>query len=166
MNGQGGAAVDLHRACHSTSLDIITSYCFAQPCGALLAEAFAHPLLCSLESAPNQVWVLFAFPVMHRLFPIMPKMLGLLKRFKHSMAPLIEFRMRMEETIQRLASDPALLDKVEHETVWSHLINPPHTGFKMELETESTYRMPSQKSMLDEVSSHVVMFSILGTELT
>ncbi|KAF7983552.1 hypothetical protein HWV62_21130 [Athelia sp. TMB] len=120
------------------------------PCGALLAEAFAHPLLCSLESAPNQVWVLFAFPVMHRLFPIMPKMLGLLKRYKHSMAPLIEFRMRMEETIQRLASDPTLLEQVEHETVWSHLINPPHTGFKMELETESIYRMPSQKSMLDE----------------
>lgn len=143
MLAQGDAPVDLQRAFRSTTLDIISSYCFAEPCGALQHPQFEHPLLRGLETALTLVWVLFAFPIIHRLFPFLPVIGSVVRLISPRMSVMLDFRTRMEAQINRLLKNPDLLYSVEHETVYHYLMTPqPGKG---------QFHMPSMKSLLDEV---------------
>lgn len=144
MVAQGHTPVDLQRAYRSTALDIITSYCFAESCGALQYPLLQHPLLLGLETAFTLVWVLFAFPIVHLMIPVLPVLGPIIQLISPSMAIMLDFRTRLEAQINRLLKNPDLLDgTVAHETVYHHLMTPQSA--------KDEFHMPSMKSLLDEV---------------
>jgi hypothetical protein len=141
--------VDLYYAFRSTTLDIITSYCFAQSWSTLTYPFFQHPLLLGMDEALPIVWCLHAFPVLRWLLPWMEPLVA---RTNPNMKAFLQVRTRMVSQIDELLKDPGLLDRADHETVYHHLLTlQPSKG---------QHQIPSRTSLWHEVRT-IILFTLL-----
>jgi len=132
--------VKLNHAFRSMTLDIITSYCFAQSWSTLTYPFFQHPLLLAMEAASLVIWYLHAFPILRWLLPLLEPLVA---RTNANMKALIQVRTHMKSKIDELLKDPGLLDRADHETVYHHLLTvQPSKG---------QHQIPSKTSLWHEV---------------
>ncbi|KAF9444561.1 cytochrome P450 [Macrolepiota fuliginosa MF-IS2] len=134
--GPKGRPANLHLALHSTTLEIITSYCHANPFKALDYLDFKHPALVTLLSTGSVFFLMQHFPFTAPLIFGLPQWLK-----SPEMIAVEQLFKTIEVQIDSILADPTSLDNVEHETVYHHLLN-----------TENNREPPSRRSLLDEAS--------------
>lgn len=117
-------------------MEIITSYCHANPFKTLDAPDFKHPALMTLLSTGGVFFLMQHFPF------ISPLVFGLPSSLKSPEMIAVDNLFRtIEEQIDRILANPMSLDEVEHETIYHHLLS-----------TENGRQPPSRQSLLDEAS--------------
>lgn len=100
--------------------------------------AFQHPMLRGMDEGSRLFWIMHAFPALQWILLIVePVVVNLSTKAKVALA----FRSYLAAQINKLLKDPELLDSVEHETVYHHLMQP----------GRSQSHIPSRKSLLEEV---------------
>jgi cytochrome P450 len=121
-------------------MEIITSYCHANPFKALDYADFSHPALMQLLGTGGIFFLIQHFPFLS------PLVYGLPDMFKNAEMIAVEKIFKtIEHQISELLTDPSSLDQVEHETIYHHLLS-----------TENGRQPPSRKSLLDEAAVLVV----------
>ncbi|KAJ3521435.1 hypothetical protein NMY22_g12318 [Coprinellus aureogranulatus] len=117
-----GNVINMHRGFYSISLEVITTFCFAKSYEAIDYPEYGMPFLIAIVDGLIPIFIMQHFPFMR------PLIFGLPEWFLKIVAPLSltfpAFTRRLEEQIDSILADPASLDKVEHETVYHHLLNP------------------------------------------
>ncbi|KAF5344620.1 hypothetical protein D9757_013905 [Collybiopsis confluens] len=121
---------------HSLTTDLITSYCFAESTNTLDIPNFSHPLLEGVQEVVKGLWV-------QRLAMGLPKsmLLRLLPEFKG----FVEMQEGFSTKITELRKEfPEGFNKVDHETVYHHLIEPKNQA------------RPTMKSLVSEAFTLVI----------
>ncbi|KAF8874994.1 cytochrome P450 [Infundibulicybe gibba] len=134
-------AANIHMAFLSTSMEVITSYCFAQSFNSLDYQNFDHPMLVALESVGPFFFIVQQLPFLSPLAVNMPKWIASI--IGPGSAAFEEFRMHLSSQIDKFLANPSLLDNADHEIVYHHLISSKHG------KQEAT---PSRQSLLDEAT--------------
>lgn len=130
----------MYYAFRSTTLDIITSYCFAQSYSTLTYPSFQHPMIHGIDQTLPMFWFLHAMPIMHKILPLLNPIMG---RINPDIKAFLDFRVRMGAQIDEVLKDPGSLDRTDHENVYHHLLNiQPSRGH---------HQIPSKTSLLHEV---------------
>lgn len=114
--------VDLFYAFRSTTLDIISSYCFAHSWSATTYPSFQHPILISMNETPKMIWFNHAFPLLKDIIMSMPAALPT-KWLPSDMQGLLAVRATLSGQIDKFLADPLLLQEAEHERfiiIWWH----------------------------------------------
>ncbi|KAF8874993.1 cytochrome P450 [Infundibulicybe gibba] len=132
-------AANIHMAFLSTSMEVITSYCFAQSFNSLGYQNFDHPILLALESLGPVFWILQQLPFLSPLIFNMPQWIASI--ISPDSAAFAKYRMHLGSQIDKFLANPSLLDNAEHEIVYHHLIS------SKPGKQEAT---PSRQSLLDE----------------
>jgi hypothetical protein len=149
MIAKGDYPVDLYYAFRSTTLDVITSYCFAQSWSTLTYPSFHHPMLHAMEQQFSLLWVFHAFP-------FLPKLLAVLGSMATRISPAVKahvvFQCGMAAQIDEILGDPGVLDKAEHEIIYHHLMVP-DTG-------KGRHEIPPRKSLIEEA----ITLTIAGSD--
>ncbi|KAF9072158.1 cytochrome P450 [Rhodocollybia butyracea] len=116
------ATVSMSVAYNALTTDIITSYCFAESANTLDTPNFAHPMLIGIQNTFKSLWLQRHFPFLVSLAISAPQhiILWLLPTFRG----YVEMKAGYEHQVDRLIKDPGVLDTVEHETVFHHLLAP------------------------------------------
>ncbi|KAJ7485700.1 cytochrome P450 [Mycena latifolia] len=137
LSHEGDTPCNLFMAFRAATLDIITSYCFAQSFDALDYPNFQHPILLAILSGVSAIWTFKYFPsllffvenmpgwVMHRISPV-----------SKGYTDLFAFLSRY---LDRILEDPTVLEVADHEIIYHHLLQP-----------DARHNVPSKKSLLDE----------------
>jgi cytochrome P450 len=124
-------------AFRSATLDIITSYCFAQSFDTLDYPGFQHPILASILSGISVIWTFKYFPSLYVLAEHMPGWL------MHHISPVsrgyTDLFAFLSRYLDKIVVDQSALDMADHETIYHHLLNP-----------KDRHEVPSKKSLLDE----------------
>lgn len=127
---------DLHLALHSTTVEIITGYCHANPVKTLDAPDFKHPVLDAIMGTNGLFFWIQHFPF------LAPFIFHLPDWFKNrAMWAAANLFKRIASQVDGLLADPSSLEHVEHETIYHHLLS-----------TENGRSPPTRKSLLDEGS--------------
>ncbi|KAJ3574919.1 hypothetical protein NP233_g1441 [Leucocoprinus birnbaumii] len=127
---------NLHLALHSTTMEIITSYCHANPFRALDAPDFKHPALVAILSTGGVFYLMQHFPF------LTPLVFGLPEWLKTpEMIAVDDIFKKIAAQIDGLLANPSSLGEVEHETIYHHLLS-----------TENGRQPPSRQSLIDEGS--------------
>ena len=137
--------VNIFYAFRSTTLDIISSYCFAYSWSPITFPKFQHPILLCMDETPKLLWLFHAFPFIKDLVINIPPSLPdwIFQRLPVYVQGLFAVRSSLSTQIDNFLSDPLLLKEAEHETVYHHLMTPrPNKGQP---------DIPSKKSLLEEV---------------
>jgi hypothetical protein len=130
----------MYMAFRSTTLDIITSYSFAESFGAVSFPSFHHPILVGIQSSIQFLWNLTYFPMLHHLVHHMPESLALW--LNPGIKGFLDIRTAMATQIDKLLADPGLLDLADQEIIYHHLMTPQPGKGQPEI--------PSKKSLLEE----------------
>ncbi|KAF5393559.1 hypothetical protein D9757_000251 [Collybiopsis confluens] len=143
------SSLDLSSAYRSVTLDIITSYCFAECTNALDFLDFSHPFILGMRATKTQVWLTRHFPfLLSGLLLVPPK---LVLRLLHTFKGYLELRAGLGRQVDNLMQNPDSLSIAEHETIYNNLLAPPKLQDR-----------PSRKSLKDEAFALVGA----GTETT
>lgn len=134
------APVNLSAALRSTTLDIITSYCYGRSYDAITHSDFKHPILDGMEATFYVVWLFKHFRFTIPLLMGMP--IWALKLVSPEIVDFSRLRLDIMERIDSLLKDRSSLDHAEHETIYHHLLSP--QGGKIQHET------PSRKCLISE----------------
>lgn len=113
---------NLDLAFRSTSLEIITAYCFARSPDALEAENFQHDILTALDQTLPMIWVFKHFPLIKHVLLGVPESWASV--LKPSTRGILEQRKQMGAQIDNILKDPSSLDTVDHETIYHHFLTP------------------------------------------
>jgi cytochrome P450 len=115
-------------------MEIITSYCHANPFKALDAPGFRHPALVALTSTGGVFFLMQHFPFLE------PLVFGLPKSLKSpEMIAVEETFKKLEDQIDTILDNPSSLEHVEHETIYHHLLS-----------TANGRVPPRRRSLVDE----------------
>lgn len=125
-------------AIRSATLDIIASYCFAHSYSALTFPSFQHPILTSMDTSLQLLWVNHALPFLPGLLNRLPQ--NVLSSLTPAIKGFLHMRDGLSTQIDGYIKDPSSLDKAEQETVFHHLLRP-----------AKGQPIPSKKSLLEEV---------------
>ncbi|KAF9063712.1 cytochrome P450 [Rhodocollybia butyracea] len=116
------ASVDMHIAFRAVTIDIITSYCFAQSANALEVANLSHPFLQSVQGLFKTLWFQRHFPFLTSLVDLVPLKLVLW------LLPLYsgysELRLTFQRQIDSLIDEPSSLSSADHEIIYHHLLEP------------------------------------------
>ncbi|TFK39689.1 cytochrome P450 [Crucibulum laeve] len=115
-------STNLDLAFRSTSLEIITSYCFAKSANAIDADNFQHDILQAMDQTLPMIWVFKHFPLIKRLLLSVPESFASV--LKPSTTGILEQRKQMGAQIDEILKDPSSLENVEHETIYHHFLTP------------------------------------------
>ncbi|KAF5357171.1 hypothetical protein D9756_006863 [Leucocoprinus leucothites] len=126
----------LKLALHSTTMEIITAYCHANPFKALDTPDFKHPALVALVSTGGVFFLMQHFPFLAPLVFHLPDWL----KSPEMIAVGTHFK-KIAAQVDGLLADPSSLEQVEHKTIYHHLLN-----------TENGRQVPRRRSLLDEGS--------------
>jgi len=130
--------VDMHMAYRSATMDIITSYCFADTFDALDAPDFQHPILVGLQTGVTSSWILKYQPWMLLAIENAPDwMIDQLPRDQQFFRDLREFA---SNAINSYSSDPTMLDRAQP-TIFHQLMVP---------NLKDQGRVPSRRSLMGE----------------
>ncbi|KAF5377415.1 hypothetical protein D9757_009717 [Collybiopsis confluens] len=143
------SSLEISSAYRSLTLDIITSYCFAECTNALDFQDFSHPFIHGIQEMLQQLWIQRHFPFLLPLILHMPQKLVLL--LSHTFKGYLELRGNLERQVDDLVKNTESLSIAEHETIYHHLLAPPKLQDR-----------PSRKSLVDEAVTLVGA----GTETT
>lgn len=125
---------DLHLGLHSTTVEIITSYCHANTVRCLDDSEFKHPALMAIMDTNGLFFWIQHFPF---LAPFIFNLPDFLKT--PAMLAAAKLSRQIAKQVDGLLADPSSLEQVEHETIYHHL-----------LDTEKGREPPTRKSLLDE----------------
>jgi hypothetical protein len=150
-NGKNDNPVDMHHGFRSFSLDIITTYCFAQEAGAVETPHFQHPFVLDIESSFPQVLFWRHFPWLLNTLILCGKVSSWLDRAfqrKSTGEKIIntDIMDSLVQQIDRLVENPDSLVREEHETIYHHLLTP-HTS------KGKFGDVPSKKSLVEEAGN-------------
>ncbi|KAE9397343.1 cytochrome P450 [Gymnopus androsaceus JB14] len=115
--------VQLGVAYRALTIDIITSYCFAQSSNILdTAPEFSHFMLGDMQEVIKSFWIQRHFPSLASFAYNAPEKLvfSLFPAFRG----LLQMKKAFERQIGQLMSNPDAFDNVEHETIYHHLLEP------------------------------------------
>ncbi|KAK6996685.1 cytochrome P450 [Favolaschia claudopus] len=135
---------NLSMAFRSATLDIITTYCFAQSFSTLSHPTFHHPILLAILSGVTTIWTFKYFPSIYILANLLPSwLMQRIARLSKGYAQLIGY---LSNHLDEIIADPSKLESnsagpEQQETIYSHLLNP------INLEKHD---VPSKQSLLDE----------------
>lgn len=90
-----------------------------------------------MDELSQLMWLHYAFPILQT---ILPPFTPIMKRLNPNIGAALSLQSRMAAKIDALLENPGLLDSVEHEIVYHHLMTP-----------QLGEKMPSRKSLIDEV---------------
>jgi cytochrome P450 len=121
--------VNMFLAFRCTTMDIITSYCFAHCVDSLDAEDFYDPLLVTIQTTAPFIWVMKLLPFLVSLVSALPE-----KFDQHVNSQFIAF-----------LADRGLLENTENPTIYHRLLNAP-SG-------KATQATPSRRDLLEEALS-------------
>ena len=109
-------------AFRATSLEIITSYCFARSSNALDSQDFQNEVLIAMDNTLPMIWVFKHFPLIKTL------LLGVPESFASVLRPstkgILDQRNQMGAQIDEILKDPTSLQNVDHETIYHHFLTP------------------------------------------
>jgi len=115
-------SANLDLAFRSTSLEIITSYCFAKSSNALDSENFEHAILTAMDQTLPMIWVFKHFPLIKKLLLGVPECFASV--LKPSTKGILEQRKQMGSQIDEILKDPSSLQNADHETIYHHFLTP------------------------------------------
>ena len=115
-------SVNFYRGFASITMEIITTYCFAETYGIVDYPDFAHPKLVGFQGSNFAVFAMQHFPLLRFLFPKIP--LWILKPLIPGMFGRRQFIQALDSQIAGILEDPASLDRTGHEIVYHHLLYP------------------------------------------
>ncbi|KAJ6599961.1 cytochrome P450, partial [Mycena vulgaris] len=137
LSHDGDTPCNLFMAFRAATLDIITSYCFAQSFDALDYPEFQHPILLAILSGVSAIWTFKYFPSLYFIVEHMPGWL------MHGISPIskgyTDLFAFLSRYLERILEDPTVLDMADHEIIYHHLLHP-----------NARHNVPSKKSLLDE----------------
>lgn len=108
-------------ALRCVTVDIISSYCFAQSVGALDAKDFDHGLLRTMRDSSTTLWFLKYFPFIRPLMMTLPSWL---ERRIPAFQELVALRKQVSAKVDGYILNKQSLDDEEHETIYHHLLAP------------------------------------------
>lgn len=114
------ANIDL--AFRSTSLEIITSYCFGQSSNALDSCDFQNGILTAMDQTLPMIWVFKHFPLIKHLLLGVPESFASV--LKPSTTGILEQRRQMGAQIDAILKDPSSLKHADHETIYHYFLTP------------------------------------------
>ncbi|KAF9077858.1 cytochrome P450 [Rhodocollybia butyracea] len=128
------ATVSMAVAYRALTMDIITSYCFAESPNTLESPGFSHPVLKGTHESITKLWFERHFPFLVGFAFYGPPTLisWLLPSY------LRMLKLGWERQIDSLINNPETLSMAEHETVFHHLLEP------------KDQERPSRSSLVDE----------------
>ncbi|KAJ4475676.1 cytochrome P450 [Lentinula aciculospora] len=114
-------SVQMSAAYRSLTIDIITSYCFAESTNSL-ASGFGNYEQKSIQENLNRLWIQRHFPFLISFVSIAPQKLiiWLFPDFNS----FVEMSAQYERQIDYLTNNPEDFSKVENETIYHHLLHP------------------------------------------
>ncbi|KAG6918541.1 hypothetical protein DXG01_013631 [Tephrocybe rancida] len=136
---------NLQSGYHSTSMEIITTYCFARSYGVVSFPHFEHPTIRAISSIKLIPLIMQHFPFTVPLIKGMPRWLA--RKLGSVSRAYAMFANDLASQIDALLEDSTGLERAEHQIIYHHLLN-----------TEGG--RPSRSSLIDEARSMV----IAGTE--
>ncbi|KZV68238.1 cytochrome P450 [Peniophora sp. CONT] len=148
--GRNDAAVHMHRALRSFSLDVIIAYCFAGDARTLDTPAFEHDTVLTQEALFPQLLVLanfsWVFPVWIILAHAKALFRGLLGLTRGDANASVSGLGRAVKQIDEMLKNPEKLEQQQHDTVFHHLLTPhPEKG--------PYGAVPSRQSLVDEAAA-------------
>ncbi|KAJ7601968.1 cytochrome P450 [Roridomyces roridus] len=138
LSYENGGPCNLFMAFRSATLDIITSYCFAQSFDALDHPNFHHPILSAILSGVTAIWTFKYFPSLYFIADRMPG--WLIHRILPVSKGYTDLFAFLSRHIDSIIADPSQLDTADHQTIYHHLLHP----------NLAKHDVPSRKSLLDE----------------
>ncbi|CAA7265160.1 unnamed protein product [Cyclocybe aegerita] len=93
-------SANLDLAFRSTSLDIITSYCFSKSSDFPNSDNFQNPILDAMDQTLPMIWIFKHFPLIKAVL------------------------LNMGSQIDDIMKDPSSLHNIEHETIYHHFLTP------------------------------------------
>ncbi|PPQ71154.1 hypothetical protein CVT24_009835 [Panaeolus cyanescens] len=115
-------SANLDLAFRSISLEIITSYCFAQSSKALESPDFKNDILTAMDLTLPMIWVFKHFPIIRKVLLGVPECFASVLR--PSTKGILEQRKQMGAQIDDILKDPTSLGNVDHETIYHHFLTP------------------------------------------
>ncbi|EEB90930.1 hypothetical protein MPER_10799, partial [Moniliophthora perniciosa FA553] len=137
---------NIHYALRCLTLDIIWQYCFADDFKSIEAKDFLHPTVTSIQTQIRAFWVLKYLPFLMPTIFAMPE--RLLRFLRPSMLDYIESRKRCARIVDSLLENPTILQNMEQQTIFHHLIVP-------EEHKKERHPTPSRRSLIDEAMALV-----------
>ncbi|KAK0472148.1 cytochrome P450 [Armillaria novae-zelandiae] len=128
----------------ATSMDVITTYCYAQSFDALHSPGFAHPMLLGMEAMTSTMTAVRNFPIL-RFMHYLPE--GVTRMMNPDAVGFFSLQKVLGKQIDKILADPGVLETV-HDTIYHRLL-------------EDVDR-PSRKALLAEAQT----FLIAGTDTT
>ncbi|KZP06225.1 cytochrome P450 [Athelia psychrophila] len=99
--------IDLYYAFRSMTIDIITSYCFAECYSLLTYPDFQHPVLPGMDSTIELFWVVLAFPFILVVLPWVEPFVGYINT---DVKAALDLRVRLTVQVDKLLKDPGSLE--------------------------------------------------------
>ncbi|KIK57229.1 hypothetical protein GYMLUDRAFT_46485 [Collybiopsis luxurians FD-317 M1] len=130
------SSADLADAYQSLTVDIITSYCFAECIDALDVPDFSHPSVQGQHDIVKGLWLQRHFPFLTDSVKRVPE--KLISRLSPQFRSYMETKIRFERQIDGFIGNPESLSIAEHETIYHHLLAP------------KSQDRPSRRSLVDE----------------
>ncbi|KAK0432330.1 cytochrome P450 [Armillaria borealis] len=106
--------VDLHQAFKATSMDIITTYCYAQSFDALHSPGFAHPILLGMEAITATMTAVRHFPVL-RFMHYLPE--GVTRMMNPDAVGFFSLQKVLGKQIDKILADPGVLETASRKSL-------------------------------------------------
>lgn len=115
-------SADLSLAFRSTTLEIITSYCFGRSSNALDSRHFQNGILTAMDQTLPMIWVFKHFPIIKYVLLRVPESWASI--LKPSTTGILEQKRQMGVQIDDILRDPSSLKHADHETIYHHFLTP------------------------------------------
>lgn len=117
-----GKSANLDLAFRSTSLEVITSYCFGKSSNALDYKNFENDILAAIDQTLPMIWVFRHFPMIKSLLLGVPECFASV--LKPSTVGILQQRRQMGKQIDDIMKDPSSVENADHETIYHHFLTP------------------------------------------
>ncbi|KAI3616665.1 cytochrome [Moniliophthora roreri] len=114
--------IDMNQAIRSVTMDIISSYCFANSFNTVSDPYFEHPLTTAQRAAVDTLQVQKHFPILIDIGLNMPR--WFVAKLNPSFLVWLDQKKVFESQIETYMKDDSELQLVEHETIYHHLLAP------------------------------------------
>jgi cytochrome P450 len=113
---------NLEFAFRTTSLEVITSYCFGVKPEPRDCKDFQNDVLLAMNATLPMIWIFKYFPRIKEFMLKVPEWMA--AYLKPGTIGILEQRQQMGAQIDELLRNPSTLEQIEHETIYHHLLTP------------------------------------------
>jgi cytochrome P450 len=122
-------SANLDLAFRSTSLEVITSYCFGRSSNALDYKNFENDILAAIDQTLPMIWIFKHLPLVKTLLLGVPECFASV--LKPSTVGILQQRKQMGKQIDDIMKDPSSLQNADHETIYHHFLTPQPDNFRL-----------------------------------